>query len=88
MVGETQSLADLYLDFILIEPMQFILDANLRNTLNFLNNHFKKFQDSENTICTLGKIKLAKKALPTPAIAPVSKKAEKAAKAKGGKPKN
>jgi glutathione S-transferase len=77
LIGDNQTIVDLYLDFILIEAFQFLLDANLKNSLVNLTNHFKKFIEHENTIKVFGKIKSGKKALVPPAIAAVSKKAEK-----------
>jgi len=64
------------------ELEQCIMDTNLRNSLNNMNNHFKKVAGLDEVRAVLGNLKQGKKQVPATCLA---KKAGAAAPAGGSK---
>ena len=84
--GERPTFADYMLVIAVAELQQFAMDTNLRNSLNNLNNHFKKVSALPEVKSRLGNLKQGKKAVPAACLAQEKKADAPAAGKKAKKP--
>ena len=82
--GENPTIADYLLVISMAELQQCIMDTNMRNSLNNLNNHFKKVAALPEVKGRLGNLKQGKKQMMATCL--TAKKADAPAPAKGKKP--
>ena len=59
--GSNPTIVDYLFVISLAEMLQCTIDANLRTSLNFLNNHFKKVAALDEVKGRMGNLKIAKK---------------------------
>ena len=57
LVGDSLTLADVFLALIIVELQQCILDTNFRNSMSNLNNHFKSVVSLKEFVNRVGRVK-------------------------------
>lgn len=82
LVGSSITVADLQLALVVLELQQCVLDTNFRNSINFLNAHFKRVTEGELFRARMGHVKQGKKQLLPSSLQPVKEVKVKPAKAK------
>ena len=83
--GDKATFCDYLMVVSLAELEQCVMDTNLRNSLNNMNNHFKKVAALPEVRSVLGNLKQGKKQVPAQCLA-TKKKAEPAAGKNNKKP--